>query len=138
MLNVAAGGRLLQNIESSNHRADYKTEGYPSSWHDVRLEPGSQLHEVFGADEIQVNSRHHQGVLAGMIAPGLRVVGTSPDGVIEAFESNTHGWVVGVQWHPERSEPEHPHIAQQQKALFTAFVGAANREPEPVQTAVRL
>lgn len=135
VLNVAAGGRLLQNIESSNHRADYKAEGYPSSWHDIRLEPGSRLHELFGTDEIQVNSRHHQGVLAETIAPGLRSVGTSPDGIIEAFESNTHRWVVGVQWHPERSEPEHPHVAPQQQALFSAFVGAAKSQPEHVQTA---
>ncbi len=135
VLNVAAGGRLLQNIESSNHRADYKTEGYPSRWHDIRLEPGSRLHDLFGADEIQVNSRHHQGVLTEMVAPGMRAVGMSPDGIVEAHESTSHGWVVGVQWHPERPEAEHPHFAPQQQALFSAFIGAARSQPERARTA---
>ena len=135
VLNVAVGGGLLQNIESSNHRADYKTEGYPSRWHDVRLEPGSRLNKLFEADEIQVNSRHHQGVLRETIAPGLRAVGVSPDGIVEAAESEKHRWVVGVQWHPERAETEHPHFAPQQRALFSAFLGAAESQPERVQTA---
>ncbi len=133
VLNVAAGGGLLQNIESSNHRADYKTEGYPSRWHDVRLEPSSRLHKLFGAAEIQVNSRHHQGVLRKTIAPGLRAVGVSPDGIVEAFESETHRWVVGVQWHPERAETGHPHFVPQQRALFSAFVGVAKSQPERVR-----
>ena len=135
VLNVALGGGLLQNIESANHRADYQTEGYPSRWHDVRLESGSRLHDLFGADEIQVNSRHHQGVLRETIAPGLRAVGMSPDGIVEATESETHRWVVGAQWHPERAETEHPHFAPQQQALFAAFVGAATSQPERARTA---
>ncbi len=135
VLNVAMGGGLLQNIETSNHRADYRSEGYPSRWHDVRLEAGSRLHTLFGADAIQVNSRHHQGVLEETIALGLKAVGVSPDGIVEATESETHRWVVGVQWHPERAETEHPHFAAQQQALFSAFLKAANSQPERVRSA---
>jgi putative glutamine amidotransferase len=135
VLNVAMGGSLLQNIESSNHRANYKADGFPSSWHDVRLEPGSRLRDMFGADEMLVNSRHHQGVRVENVAPGLKAVAMSPDGIVEATESESNSWVVGVQWHPERTETEHPHFAPQQKALFSAFVKAAQSQPDHVRTA---
>ena len=135
LLNVALGGRLLQNIETSNHRADYKSDGYPSRWHAVKLEPGSRLCELYASDEIEVNSRHHQGVLPEMVAPGLKAVGASPDGVVEATESTAHRWVAGVQWHPERREAEHPHFLREQRALFAAFLGAVKRQPERASSA---
>ena len=135
VLNVAMGGRLLQNVETSNHRADYKSEGYPSRWHSVRLEAGSHLRELYASDEITVNSRHHQGVLLEMVAPGLKAVATSPDGIVEATESTAHSWVTGVQWHPERTEAEHPYFLREQRALFASFVGAAKRQPESVASA---
>ncbi len=135
LLNIAMGGRLLQNVETSNHRADYKSEGYPSSWHTVKLEAGSHLRELYASDEIEVNSRHHQGVLPEMVAPGLRAVALSPDGVVEATESTSHRWVTGVQWHPERTEAEHSHFLREQGALFLAFVGATKRQPERAASA---
>src|SRR5205814_6293907 len=47
-----------------------------------------------------VLSMHHQAVET--LAPGLEVVATSPDGVIEAFEEMTAArWWIGVQFHPE-------------------------------------
>ena len=129
LLNVALGGSLLQNIETANHRADYKTEGMPSRWHSVRLVSGSRLHKLFGVEEMEVNSRHHQGVLPEMVAPGLTAVATSPDGTVEATESDAHRWVVGVQWHAELPEPEHPDFAKLSRPLFQAFVEAATRQP---------
>ncbi len=129
VLNVAMGGHLLQNIETSNHRADYKSKGSPSRWHIVRLEEGSRMGSMYSATEIEVNSRHHQGVLAGMVAPGLRAVAMSPDGVVEGLESTGgHSWVTGVQWHPERPDAERPRFAVEQRSLFTAFVRAASRQ----------
>lgn len=71
--------------------------------------------------KIAVNSYHHQAVaLAG---DGLRVVARSPqDGLIEAVEnaSGEH-FVLGVQWHPERSYDEDACS----RAIFAALVEAA-------------
>jgi putative glutamine amidotransferase len=61
----------------------------------------------------------------------LRVVARSPDdGVIEAVEAEAHPWLIGVQWHPERSDEP----CQQQ--LFVDLVRAARearakRSPKP-------
>lgn len=48
-----------------------------------------------------VASSHHQAV----IDPGhLRIIATSPDGVIEAIDDPSRAFYLGVQWHPERSD----------------------------------
>jgi putative glutamine amidotransferase len=54
------------------------------------------------------------------LGEGLSPVGWADDDVIEAVEGPT-GWVVGLQWHPERTAMEDP--AQQN--LFDAFVRQA-------------
>jgi putative glutamine amidotransferase len=125
LLNVGFGGTLLQHIDSGEHRADYRTEGYPSRWHDVSLLPDSRLAEAFGASQFEINSRHHQAVRAQDLAPGLRAVGFADEhgtDLIEAVESTTHTWVVGVQWHPERLEEHKPAFHPLQRALFEAFI----------------
>ena len=75
------------------------------------------------AAEPMVNSSHHQAIRA----PGdnLLVSAVSPaDMVVEAVEldSDEH-FVVGVQWHPERT---YTHSAFS-RAIFAAFVQAASR-----------
>ena len=46
-----------------------------------------------------VNALHHQALRD--VAPGLRVVGCAPDGIIEAVEGTGDTFIVGVQCHPE-------------------------------------
>lgn len=130
LLNVALGGRLRQHIDSGEHRADFSAEGQPSRWHSVRLLPGSRLRDVYGDDDIEVNSRHHQAVLPEMVAPGLTITALSPDGLVEGVESASHRWVVGVQWHPERPEAHQPDFAPRSRRLFAAFVAEAQRVVE--------
>ncbi len=132
LLNVALGGTLLQHIETGAHRAHFELEGIPSRWHSVRLVPGSRLHAIFGADEIEVNSRHHQAVLPETLAPGLVATALSPDGLIEGMESQAHRWAVAVQWHPELPEAEHPGFSDRFQPLFAALVAEA-RVREPVR-----
>jgi putative glutamine amidotransferase len=131
LLNVAFGGGLLQHIESGEHVAHLKTEGTPSQWHDVHVSEGSLLAAIIGSGEREVNSRHHQAVTDGSLATGLVAVAQSPDGLVEGIESLQHRWVVGVQWHPERSEHEHPAFAPMSRRLFEAFVRAASPVSQP-------
>ncbi|HXG41259.1 MAG TPA: gamma-glutamyl-gamma-aminobutyrate hydrolase family protein [Dehalococcoidia bacterium] len=126
LLNVALGGSLLQHIEGGSHQAD---EDGASAWHLLRLSAGGLLWELYGRDEVWANSRHHQAVTPERLAPGLRVLALSPDGMVEAVQVEGHPWAVGVQWHPERPEmwgegprPEGP-IAEA-APLFAAFIAA--------------
>lgn len=54
----------------------------------------------------EVNSYHNQVILPATLGQNLRVLATSPDQVIEAFEHQHWPWL-GVMWHPER-DPLHP------------------------------
>ncbi len=127
LLNVCLGGSLLQHIESGQHTADYRTEGYPSRSHEGDVPAGTRLRSWFGAGRVMVNSRHHQAVTPERLAPGLVAAALSGDGFVEAAESSRHSWVVGVQWHPEREEPQLPGFAGISRALFHELACAAGR-----------
>jgi gamma-glutamyl-gamma-aminobutyrate hydrolase PuuD len=120
LLNVAFGGAVLQHIENDAHK--WLPDG-ASRRHEVTLDesgaPG-RLAAVYGAGAtLLVNSRHHQGVTLERLGDGLRPTALSPDGFVEAVESERHRWVVGVQWHPER-----PEMRPGAAPLFAAFVAA--------------
>ena len=67
-----------------------------------------------------MNSRHHQAVRADALGRGLSAVAFAPDGVVEALEDRSRGFMLAVQWHPEDmiDRPEH-------LRLFEALVRAA-------------
>lgn len=107
LLNVAFGGTLWQDLQSeytnvvsgiSHGFGSYlNPEQHPVA-HTVLAVPGTRLATVIGTDELAVNSHHHQAVRK--LAPGFRVAACSPDGVIEAFESQDYP-ACGIQFHPE-------------------------------------
>jgi putative glutamine amidotransferase len=128
VLNVGFGGKLLQHIDSGEHRADYRTEGYPSRWHDLAIAPESRLAEALGATQLQINSRHHQAVTREVLAEGLAAVAISDDHgreLIEGMESTQHRWVIGVQWHPERLEEHVPAFAPTMRKLYDTLMARA-------------
>ena len=125
VLNVAAGGTLLQDIPSAitSELSHAVSEPKTAESHDIRVVPGSRLGvalgtRLAGAWRCRVNSRHHQAV--GRPGKGLTVSATAPDGVIEGIEAGAALFCVGVQWHPENFW-ETGEFAP----LFDAFVRAA-------------
>jgi len=100
LVNVALGGDLVAHIpDHYGNGVIHRNEGLKPVQHDVRIEPGSRLAGLLAATELTVHSVHHQAV--GRLGKGLRPVAWAPDGVIEAFESTQHPFLIGVQWHPE-------------------------------------
>jgi putative glutamine amidotransferase len=106
VINVAAGGTLIQDIESEVREAVGHQVDVPlyALAHEVWVTPGSVLstvmQEELGEGEVlQVNSRHHQAIK--QTAPGFAVSATAPDGIIEAIERPSSRFCVAVQWHPE-------------------------------------
>jgi putative glutamine amidotransferase len=129
-LNVFLKGTLIQDIPSDlrttvTHDWD-REQGEPETFHLARIEAGSRLAAMAGANEARVNSSHHQSILE----PGrdLRIVAKAPDGVVEAVEwTGDSNWVMGVQWHPERMAG----TDQLAKELFRELVGAAAARKTP-------
>jgi putative glutamine amidotransferase len=114
VLTVATGGSLIQHLPAVSDLHHDVTDREREAVHDVRLEPGSSLARIVGVDVVGVNSMHHQA--AARIGDGLRAVGWSLDGVVEAVEVPGRP-IVGVQWHPEHLVDSAPH-----RALFEWLV----------------
>lgn len=125
VLNVALGGTLWQDIEAQVPTAIkhdcFPTEGYSRDYlaHEVSIAPGSRLHGAFEIASVPVNSMHHQAVKT--LAPSLYASAHAPDGMVEAIESGTDHFLVGVQWHPEIFEDRD----ERTRKLFRDFVAAA-------------
>lgn len=122
LFNVVHGGSLLQHIEEREPHRSRRGEdgGIASGWHELSAAPGTILAGILGEAPLRVNSRHHQAVTTERVAPGLTVVATTDDGVVEALEAPSKRWAVSVQWHPERAEMD----GEPSRALFAAFVEA--------------
>ena len=129
VLNVAAGGKLVQDIPSEmpgalKHSLDVPPHQASELAHEVWIDKETLLGRLLGerlegADTCDVNSRHHQAI--GLLAPGFKVSATAPDGVVEAIEDPAASFCLGVQWHPEnfwRTGEFRP--------LFEAFIEAAS------------
>jgi putative glutamine amidotransferase len=120
-LNVVRGGTLVQHLpdvaEAIQHRQQAPGE---QPTHPVRLEADSELAAVLGVTSLDVNSFHHQGI--ERLGQGLRAVGFSPDGTVEAIESPDRPYCFGVQWHAEL-------LVERaiETALFESFVAACRR-----------
>jgi putative glutamine amidotransferase len=140
-LNVWRNGSLVQDLQTAvNHQPGRQVV----KAHPVRIADGSRLAALLAASgetaaatagdqAAQVNSSHHQAVRV----PGdnLLVSAVSPaDGVIEAVELEAPDhFVVGVQWHPERTYAE----SAFSRAIFAAFTKAAETwQPPRVEASV--
>lgn len=144
-LNVWRGGTLVQHLAPMpvNHKA-----GRVAAAHAVVIGPESLLagivgdsDEAFVTDSVTnaarmfVNSSHHQA--AAVPGDGLRVSARCPeDGVIEAIEGTTPGhFVLGVQWHPERTTDSSP----ASRAIFARLVAEARAwQPRTVTESVAM
>jgi putative glutamine amidotransferase len=126
VMNVAAGGSLIQDIPSQvgpevPHQVQNPKDAIA---HDVSVVPGSLLAALMGiavvGGRLGVNSRHHQAVRR--IAAGFVATAAAPDGIVEAIELPQARFCVGVQWHPENFVESRTFLP-----LFAGLVAAALR-----------
>ena len=123
VLNVAAGGTLVQDIPSQvpdalSHSA-IAGRAPDEVAHTVDVIDPSRLALLFGGGTLGVNSTHHQA--AKVIGNGLVATARAADNVIEGLEMPDHPFCLGVQWHPERMVRGHP----QMRRLFDALITSA-------------
>jgi putative glutamine amidotransferase len=133
-LNVWRGGSLVQDLMPLpvNHSAGSKV----AIAHTALVAENSLLASLLDPAEapaddtflrLPINTSHHQSVSSP--GEGLRIVARCPDdGVVEAIEADptepgTPQFVMGVQWHPERSYD----ISAASRALFDRLVQEAAR-----------
>lgn len=123
-LNVWRTGKLVQHIEGT---VPHEVKHEPRA-HVVKIEPATMLAAISHqaapqSSELWVNSSHHQSL--STLGDGLRLAAISPqDGIVEAVEGTAPDhWVLGVQWHPERTYKDDP----LSRLLFTRLIEEAQR-----------
>jgi putative glutamine amidotransferase len=123
LVNVGLGGTLYTHLP--DQLPGVLDHSYPGNMrtvlvHEVHIEEGTLAASVLDEPIVHVNSHHHQGIKD--IAPGLRVAGRAPDGLVEVIELPEHPFGLAVQWHPEwlTDQPS-------TKNLFRRFILAADR-----------
>jgi putative glutamine amidotransferase len=128
VMNVAFGGTLQQHLPDLPGLLEH---GVPlegsETVHEVTPVRGSLLSAATKSGPLTCSSHHHQGV--DRVGDGLRIAGTSSDGLVEAIElpvpdldtTNVSEaeitWMLGVQWHPEETAETDP----AQQSLFDAL-----------------
>ena len=106
LLNVARGGRLIQDLPGHQAESGPENGQREPQRHLIYLAPGAKAAAVIGsAGFFRVNSLHHQGLREAQRSPRLMSTAYSvEDGLIEGLESPEHSWVIGLQCHPERQD----------------------------------
>lgn len=134
-LNVWLNGSLFQDLKSSvNHRAGREV----LAAHQIQIIENTRLEAILpksDASNPHVNSTHHQAI--DRVGDRLRVSAHSPlDQIVEAIELDAQDhFVLGVQWHPERTYA----TSAFSRAIFAAFVQAATVwRPHPIAESVVL
>ena len=124
VLNVCRGGTLHQHLPDLVGHARHGGQQAAYGQHKVRVSPDSMLAGILTPEPpdeyFNVPTLHHQAV--DLLGDGLKAVAWEEDGTIEAVEAGPSeldglsGFVLGVQWHPERGDDTR---------LFAALVSAA-------------
>lgn len=104
LINVALGGTLVVDIpHQRGSDVPHGKTAQGDSMHAVSIEAGTMLGRMLRTWEGQVNSAHHQAI--EQLGEGLALAARAPDGIVEAVEwadPSTRGFLIAVQWHPER------------------------------------
>lgn len=85
--------RMVPTVRQNGEIVDYPM-------HEIQIEKDSFVYDVFGAERASVCSYHYWCI--DKLAPGLRAVAWSDDGIIEAVEWKERS-IFATQWHPELS-----------------------------------
>lgn len=121
-MNVRMGGTLYQDLPTQRPESPVlhrMTPPYDRAVHRVFLQGDTPLGRLLGAAELGVNSLHHQAVRT--LAPALRAMALSEDGLVEAVYRPDKRFFWAVQWHPELSYS----TDADSRAIFRAFIEAA-------------
>lgn len=115
VLNVACGGGLVQHLPDVVGHDRHLPGPTETGAQRLTLEAASTVGRVLG-EAAEVRCHHHQGFAA--LGNGLRAVAWAGDGIVEGIEHDDARFVIGAQWHPERSKGD---------PLFSALADAARR-----------
>ena len=114
-VNIFFGGNIIQHIPDVTGNDSHSS----GTLQNYCIDPDTRLHQILGKPTAQGKSFHHQS--NDRPGDGLRIVARSDDGIVEAIEGIDR-WILGLQWHPERT-PE----SEDTRRIFEEFASQALR-----------
>lgn len=90
--------------------------------HPIRIEKGTRLYDLIGAEEYDVNSLHTMVAEKERVEPYARISACSMDGLVECFEPEGKKFVIAIKWHPELMSDAYV------DRLFEEFVNVCRQE----------
>lgn len=121
-INILEGGAVFDDIgpfENELHK-----RGDMDKIHEVSVVQGTLLSEIAAEEKGLVNSAHHQAVDPDRLGRNLMVnaYAVSGNGLVEGLEykdKTNCGFMIGLQWHPERMKEKEIHpFSQRIKIRF--------------------
>lgn len=110
LINVAFGGSLIIDIPTDfDTTIVHRQDDWRNCFHEVQAVTNSQLYNWSEGKAAEVTSNHHQAI--DRLGAGLKISAYSTDRLPEALEweeRGGHGFLMAVQWHPERMDTLHP------------------------------
>jgi putative glutamine amidotransferase len=123
MINEVLGG-ALQNISESEVDHHQERHQIPPELpvHEIEIDEESKIFSMIQKKTLPVNSFHRQHMKT--LGQGLKVAARSrTDGLVEIFESESHPFLFGFQFHPEKLWTKQPTWIK----FFEEFAQAAKK-----------
>ena len=122
LVNVLMGGKLNQDLGPAENSI-HKKQGDLDKTHGVKIQQNSLLHQITNASSGIINSAHHQSISIDHLGENLMINAMDEEGKtiegIEFKDKTNKGFLLCVQWHPERMEnKEQSVLSQNIKEIF--------------------
>lgn len=118
VINVFFKGTLIPDMPTFG-KPDHAAFPDKDRYHEVKTEAAAGLVELVGQMGGEINSAHHQTI--DRLGDGLRVNAMSSDGIVEGIERHSgegQGFLLLVQWHPERMTDQNSNFVRNVKQAF--------------------
>ncbi|QHT69405.1 gamma-glutamyl-gamma-aminobutyrate hydrolase family protein [Rhodocytophaga rosea] len=116
LINIYFKGTLYRDINTLYDEEPNRASIFPVKR--VAIKPESKLAQILQTTRARVNALHNQAVQKP--GQGIDIVAKEPNQIVQAIESVTEKFVIGVQWHPEYLIQKRIH-----RRIFKALVKAA-------------
>jgi len=105
LVNVLTGGKLNQDL--GNEKNDiHKKNDESDKFHHAIVQPNTLLNQITKCSSGIINSAHHQSINIDHLGHNLKINAIADDGItiegIEFEDKSNKGFMLCVQWHPER------------------------------------
>ncbi len=140
LVNVLTGGKLNQDLGDEKNAIHKKHDKF-DKLHEAFVQPNTLLHQITNCTSGKINSAHHQSIDADHLGKNIKINAIADDdNTIEGIEfedKSNKGFMLCVQWHPERmdNKEESPFSQKIKETFLTAIRNTKMKKLEIINPA---